>query len=665
VGKIFYIEVVMSFINRSWLALGCFTLLSLVAPAQAADLLAPAEIEGEVVYIPFPVKIQLDGKLDDWAGVPLQTVARGPSTSKNPLENGSFSYAVAADNEYFYIHMTSVDKVLIAGKHGGDLWNEDSMEFYMNASGDLATKNYGSNIFQVAFSPADIGNSDPSKPRHFGQGYSNLDLKGFVFKTNDGWGFEASIPLAKLNLKASHGLEVGFQAQANGASEADRNVKLIWSKADKTDNSYQNPSLFGRALFVEVGNKNIPKASVVSSTPASVAMIKPVVFVEEPDASVKSGQYRNLFAELGKNQAAIDGKIDEIWNQFINGDDQQRLYYPVGNNEAYIYAADSDDVRSEGQSYGMMIAVQLDKKTEFDKIWTWTKNHMEFKDGDHQGYFCWSVRPNGSRNCSNNASDGEAWLVTSLFMAAGRWGNGSGIYNYQAQAQAILDSARSKDAKNNDATDLFSRKNSLITFVANRDASGYTDPSYMVPAFLELWAVAANKDRAFWKKAAVAARAFWKTAAHPITGLMPDYANFDGTPKGPAFNPNAVYYLYDARRIHMNIAIDWAWFKVDRWQQGQAARAIEFFYSEGVRDHGATYKLNGERIGNNNEAGHTAMLATAALALPSDNLKAWAFVDALWNRQIPSGKFRYYDGLLYMMGMLNASGKFRYYAPKR
>lgn len=35
----------------------------------------------------------------------------------------------------------------------------------------------------------------------------------------------------------------------------------------------------------------------------------------------------------------------------------------------YIEDILNNDVRTEGMSYGMMIAVQLDKKTEFDRLW--------------------------------------------------------------------------------------------------------------------------------------------------------------------------------------------------------------------------------------------------------------------------------------------------------
>ena len=49
------------------------------------------------------------------------------------------------------------------------------------------------------------------------------------------------------------------------------------------------------------------------------------------------------------------------------------------------------DVRSEGMSYGMMIAVQLDRKAEFDALWNWAKTYM-YQSADHPayGFFSWS-----------------------------------------------------------------------------------------------------------------------------------------------------------------------------------------------------------------------------------------------------------------------------------
>jgi hypothetical protein len=128
-------------------------------PAAAAFI--PPEVPGEVVYIPFPVKINVDGDLADWAGLPAVYVDRGPTPSASAEENGSFTFSLAADRENLYITMQRPDQNIVAGKHGSEFWNEDSMEFYLNASGDLNAARYTANIFQVNINAADIGNSDP------------------------------------------------------------------------------------------------------------------------------------------------------------------------------------------------------------------------------------------------------------------------------------------------------------------------------------------------------------------------------------------------------------------------------------------------------------------------------------------------------------------------
>lgn len=218
---------------------------------------APPEETGKVVYIPFPVKITLDGKTDDWAGVPLQTVDRGPKKSPSPPENGKFDFAVAADETNLYVYMHTVDSNIIAGKHGKDTWNEDSMEFYLNLTKSLKASGYKTGIFQINISPTNIGkNNAPLAVT--GTNAEKAKVTGSVFSTTDGWAFEVAIPLE--SLKPEHGTTIGFQAHANGATKKDRDSKLIWSLADRADQSYQNPALFGKAVFFKVGSTDVPKA---------------------------------------------------------------------------------------------------------------------------------------------------------------------------------------------------------------------------------------------------------------------------------------------------------------------------------------------------------------------------------------------------------------------
>ena len=229
--------------------------LALNVSAQAA--LAPDEITGEVVYIPFPVSITVDGSLDDWAGVPVQTVDRGSMISPDPLQNSAFQFSVAADGEHIYITMTSDDSNIVTGQHGTNYWNEDSLEFYLNLSAERYATGYDDGMFQINITPGDIG-GEAVTITGTNSGASNV--RAVVFSTETGWGFEASVPLADY-LTPAHGVEIGIQAHANGATELDRDSKLIWSLADTSDNSYSNPSLFGSGLFFEIGRTDIPMAS--------------------------------------------------------------------------------------------------------------------------------------------------------------------------------------------------------------------------------------------------------------------------------------------------------------------------------------------------------------------------------------------------------------------
>jgi oligosaccharide reducing-end xylanase len=375
-----------------------------------------------------------------------------------------------------------------------------------------------------------------------------------------------------------------------------------------------------------------------------------------------SGRYRNLFKEmLNKSDADIQAKLDAAWKQlFYGNDDTQRVYYPVGADMAYVMDIGNGDVRTEGMSYGMMIAVQLNKKEEFDRIWKWAKTYMYQKDGPYQGYFAWHCKSNGEQIDANPASDGEEWFAMALLFASGRWGNGSGIFNYRAEAQAILDTMLHKEDQKSDlATNMFDAKTNQVVFVPSIGRnSSFTDPSYHLPAYYELWARWADKDNEFWKQAAQASREFWKKSAHPQTGLMPDYAEFDGTPTGGDHQD----FRFDAFRTASNVAVDYAWFAADPWAVEQNNRYLEFFYSQGIDKYVNQYTLEGKPLSSDRSTGLVAMNAVAALATTTD--KAPKFVEALWDAPIPSGKWRYYDGLLYTLALLHISGNFQIYAPK-
>ena len=375
----------------------------------------------------------------------------------------------------------------------------------------------------------------------------------------------------------------------------------------------------------------------------------------------ETGVYPNLFKDyLGKSDEEVQAKIDSAFDQLFYGDDAtERVYYPVGTDMAYISDIANEDVRSEGMSYGMMIAVQLNKKEEFDRLWKWAKTYMYQTEGGYKGYFAWHCKTDGTQLAANPASDGEVWFITALFFADGRWGSGEGIYNYRAEAQSILDTALHDDDRGDLATDLFDPETKQVVFVPQLGQnSQFTDPSYHMPHYYELWARWADKDNDFWADAVIASREYLPKAVNPETGLAPNYSYFDGMPYNDEYNGN---FRYDAFRVGANVGMDYVWFAPGEWHVEQSNRLLSFFASQGMDDYKAEYTLDGKP-----EVGHRSsglMAANAVAALAADREIGEPFVQAFWDQPLPTGQYRYYDGLLMMLGLLQVSGNFRIYEP--
>jgi endo-1,4-beta-D-glucanase Y/peptidoglycan/xylan/chitin deacetylase (PgdA/CDA1 family) len=383
---------------------------------------------------------------------------------------------------------------------------------------------------------------------------------------------------------------------------------------------------------------------------------------EPGEGAFHTGVYRNIFKEiLGKNDTEINSKVNNAFNQIFHGSSDQKLYYEVGQDMAYILDVANNDVRSEGMSYGLMICVQLDKQAEFNKLWKWTKTHMQHSSGNLDGYFKWQLRTDGSTMDANPAPDGEAYFITSLFFAANRWGNGTGIFNYEAEAQSTLIKMMNKTGAGG-INNLFNNNSKLITFGPNTGSYDYTDPSYNLPAFWELWAKWSNTNKSFWAQTPEASRKLLRDASHSTSGLTTDYSNFDGTPKTTNFNSDSHRFMYDAWRTIMNIGMDYHWFKADAQQPVIAERYLNFFKNQGsgYKNH---YDWNGSNAGGDHSSGLVACNAVAALATSNTTL-ARPFVQEFWNLAVPTGPYRYYDGMLYMLALLNVTGDFKVWKPE-
>jgi oligosaccharide reducing-end xylanase len=324
--------------------------------------------------------------------------------------------------------------------------------------------------------------------------------------------------------------------------------------------------------------------------------------------------YGNLFVSVsGHTQADSDAKVAAAWSSLFNPGGAGSIYFNgPGTDESYVEDTFNNDVRTEGMSYGMMIAVQLNHQTEFDRLWTFVKNHM----AQGTGQIAWHVSTSGSKLSSGGAPDGDEYFATALIFAHTRWGDTSGKYNYGTEAQWVLNLLRTME---------FNQTQHIVEFVAG---AGTTDGSYVLPAFYQVWACFDTANAAFWNSAVTAGRMFFHNAAD-ANGVIGDQSQFSGQTTVGAGS--------DAIRCVANIMMDHNFFAADAWQTMTYAPAYASY--ETTHANGVAQQSCNSLLG---------------FGLPASTGKP--FVDKLWSTNTPGRD--YWNGVLYMLALVHVSGTF-------
>jgi oligosaccharide reducing-end xylanase len=326
--------------------------------------------------------------------------------------------------------------------------------------------------------------------------------------------------------------------------------------------------------------------------------------------------YPNLFVTIsGHTQAESDAKVADAWSKMFTAGASGAIYFNgPGSDESYVEDLYNGDVRSEGMSYGMMAAVQLDHQTEFDRLWAWTKHYMV--QGTTGQQIAWSVTPQGSKKSSGGAPDGDEYFAAALIFAHTRWGD-AGKYDYASEAKWILDLLRTKE---------FNQQAHIVQFVAG---SSNTDGSYVLPAFYQTWACFDAENADFWNAAVTAGREFFHNAIDS-NGVIGDQSSFTGqTTKGAG--PDTI-------RCVANIMMDHNFFNADPWQT-------------------ETYATKYGAYESTHANGTAQQSCNALLGFGLATSSGKPFVDKLWSTNVPNRN--YWDGVLYMLAMLHVSGNFK------
>lgn len=377
---------------------------------------------------------------------------------------------------------------------------------------------------------------------------------------------------------------------------------------------------------------------------------------------------KSPFRIIGISDEDVKRKIESAHAQLFYGNPaEERICFPTGEL-SYIEDIGHGDIRSEGMSYGMFIAARLGLETEFSALWNFSKQHLQNTEGDYAPYFAWQVAKSPGTDFhfykidKGAAPDGEEYFAAALLIAAEKFDHPE----YKHEAVELLNQMVHKPTRGK-VRALFDPENHLVRF-SPMEGNDFTDPSYHTLAFYRLFYKATGDS--FWEDAYAASLSFLKKAIHPSTGLSPDYAKFDGTPKHTDFFPTSECFSGDAWRVALNLAQDFQWEipgvceelrgEAKKFERDAIRNLLTFFASQDFPL--ADYRIDGGKFPTEPRAmtpGLLAMNAAATLALdfenPADKKLAAPILEAFFKEPVPRGKWRYYDGMLYMLGLLALS----------
>lgn len=365
-------------------------------------------------------------------------------------------------------------------------------------------------------------------------------------------------------------------------------------------------------------------------------------------------KYESPFQDLlGKTEQEVDAKLNGAFQRLFHGEPTtQAIYFSVGEEEAYIQDILHGDVRSEGMGLGMLIAVELNQRSELDKLWSYAAAALRYQSGPKRGYL--------RSSCADGPCVdpyGHQTIAMALLFAHGRWGSHSGRIDYGSEALRLLEVMWNKQDENGGVvegvTNLFDAESSLAVDEPTGERAAVTRPANVMPAYYALWAQATGDAR--WLTAASAGRSFFQAAAHATTGLMPLRASFTGEPE-----PGSNTFEPDVYRAQLNMTLDHVFSASEPWYPSESDRLLEFFGGLGLANYGSTFPLDGSRC---IDCQHALSLVAmnGVSALPATSARKAAFVDAVWNAAPTDGPGRYYDGLLHLLALLTLSGRLRVY----
>lgn len=237
------------------------------------------------------------------------------------------------------------------------------------------------------------------------------------------------------------------------------------------------------------------------------------------------------------------------------------------------------DTVSEGQAYAMLVAVGVDDRPRFDRVWRWTQENLQRPDGLLS--FLWR---DGEVADPQPASDADLDAARALLLASSRFDNET----YRREGLRIADAIARKE---------IARSEGQRVLVAGPWAD-YEDrlvvnPSYFAPRSYALLSDATGHD--VWQAVSNSSRRIAAELTADGTQLPPNWAVITGDMEirasGPPSNEGqAPKYGFDAARLPLRYAES-----CDAQDRAIAADVWRVLSARGLDQLSTRHDLDGER----------------------------------------------------------------------
>jgi endoglucanase len=214
----------------------------------------------------------------------------------------------------------------------------------------------------------------------------------------------------------------------------------------------------------------------------------------------------------------------------------------VGSDGRVVRHDQGGDTVSEGQAYGMLLAVAVGDESRFARVWDWTRRHLERPDG----LLSWHWQ-DGRVTDDETAADADLDAAFALIQAATKFGERS----YREDALRLVQAIQQQEVVR------VADRPLLVAGTWATEGPFTVNPSYVDPRALA--AVARETGDSSWNDLAAASYALLEKLMGNGVVLPPDWAVVDrravATPAPPPGQPGApVRYSLDAARIPVRLA---------------------------------------------------------------------------------------------------------------